>query len=616
MDQADAVFALDEPDPSWVSVAGLQCQLRDLFATRPPFRAVAGALEAIATLLDAEYAVVHACVAARPLSEEWSRPDFALRASLRDHVNEAMMGVLEADEPRCKRIGGGTENIDYAVTAAVLYDSNAEPVGSMALVFKDTGRAHAYEMLVQLEAIAGFLALLLAQPSGPGSVSAGSVTQPLDCVDGSNPLRLLLQVATDLASQHDLDQVAVGVVDGANVRVALVNNELDLRPSNPGVRCIREAMSECLDLGDPVRFDGAGDKPGYRLHAAWRRERDAGVVASLPISVEGKTVAIVSMATVRAASLDEAALQSIAKEVEPYALLLPVTRLATRSLRIHTWDSLRGVAQALRKRGRRAVLLAALAVTLVSWLAFGTLNYQLTVPCTVAALDPRVVSCPRDGILSDLFAKPGDIVRKGQLLALLDSHDDELRRAELDAEQLAIEAQIDVALSEYDSGGLRVLEAQRNGVRSKIAVVSRRIEHARVRAPIDGIVLAGELREQLGARIAMGEPLFEVTRYDGGRVKMRIPEQHVIAAREATQQTFLALARPDDEFVLRDFQLAPASSVMDGKNVFVAEARIDESVDGLPPGIEGFAILDIGPRPALWVMSHRVVDWLRLNFWL
>ncbi|MFK7742251.1 MAG: efflux RND transporter periplasmic adaptor subunit [Planctomycetota bacterium] len=610
MSSTEEVFALDESDPSWVSVSDLQCQLRAQFATRPAFRAAATALESIAQLLQADYAVVHACVSSRPLSEEWSRPGFALREALREHVNAAMIKSLELNQSSCVRLT--SNDGETAVVMAVLYDGMAEQIGSIGLVFRHANRAHAYEVLVQLESLAGFLSLLLSDTK---SANTSSVPDMLPG-EASDPNRLMLRLASELTQKHGLDQIALGIVERGQVQVLLVNSDLDMRASNPGVTQIREAMTECLDLEIPIRANGDEREPSYRLHEAWRNQRGSGTVASMPLAIDDKTVAILSAASSGSDALPEAALRNMQAEAAAFAPLLPLTRLASRSLREHVKDTGRSVWRRLRARKRRLLFASAAALATASWLLFGTLEYHLTVPCVVAAREPRTIACPRDGVLSELYVRPGDRVRRGQLLAELDSHDDQLSLAELESEAIAIDAQMDVALGEHNTGELRVIEAQRDGLSAKIAIVSKRIERAEIRSPLEGVILAGELREQLGARLAMGDALFEVARFDGGRIEMRIPEQHVLDAQTSTAQSFRPHARPDVQHELSEFRLSPASSVKDGKNVFVAEALVDTTVAGMPPGMEGFAIIDVGRRSALWVLSHRLVDWLRLNFWL
>ncbi len=605
----DELFVLDEPPPRWVSVAALQCQLRSLFVAKPLHRALAQSLEEIGALLEADYVVTHARCGPQPLSEEWCRRDLNLSETLRDQVNRAMIEAGASDMAQCVRLTG--EVGDFAVVAAVIYGDNADQVGCAGFVFRDCSRAHAYEVLVQVEALVGFLALLITERSRRIQPLATGLDNAM-----GDPLRLLLQLVADVSSRYHLEQVAVGVVEEHRVRVALVNGELDLRASNPGVRVLRDAMTECLDLGEPIRLGGSKPSEEFRLHAAWLRHRGCGTVATVPLEVEGSTVAVVAVASAEADGLRDQLLAAIAQEISVYASLLPVSRLATRSLRRHAMDSVDATFARLGSRLQRTALGLALVVATLLWLIFGTMTYRVTVPGTVAPAGVRVVSAPRDGILAELYVRPGDQVHSGQLLAELDSHDDQLALAELEAEAASLQAQVDQALGEHDSGALKVLEAQRRGVLARMQIVARRIEQARVRATGDGIVVSGELREKLGARLAMGDALFEIARFDGARIELRVPERVVIDARRASAASFVAAAAPDVVHDLEGLRLAPASSVHDGKNVFLGEAEASRSLADLPPGLEGFAILEVGPRAAGWVLGHRLLDWLRLNFWL
>ena len=609
MTLGDELYVVDEIGPGWISVSALQCGLRELFASKPPHRAVALALEQIASVFDADYAVIHACFGVQPLSEEWSSEGFALSEALREQINNSMGSVTD-DEARCTRFR--MDEHELAVTVATMFDEGADASGKVALVFKDRGRAQAYEVLAQFESIVGFVGLLLS--SRPSS-STGAVLESLTQDEVGQPLRLLLRLVSQLSARHDFDQVAIGTVSGRSVQVALVNHDIEPRASNPGVRRIQQAMLECLDVGEPIQ---AGPEEGtrYRLHEVWQRSREGGPVASIPLLLDSEIVAVVSVACPAGQSLSESVLRDIQASFAPYVPLIPFSRQVTRSLFRHARDTFAAQWERTRGKKKRTLIVAALGAMMMLWLFAGTLTYRLTVPCVVRAMDRRVASCPRDGVLAELYARPGDLVQKGQLLAELDSHDDELTKAELDAEILALDAQIDAALGEFDSGKLRVLEAERAGLVAKVAVVVKRIEHAKIRAQIDGVVLAGELREHLGARIAMGDNLFELARYDGAIIEMRVPEHLVLAARQSRSQRFIAKATPGKEYELRGFRVAPATTVHEGKNVFIGEAELAETVQGLPPGIEGFAVVEVGPRRAFWVLTHRILGWLRLNFWV
>ena len=95
-----------------------------------------------------------------------------------------------------------------------------------------------------------------------------------------------------------------------------------------------------------------------------------------------------------------------------------------------------------------------------------------------------------------------------------------------------------------------------------------------------------------------------------------MPEHQVLDAQQIVGIVFRAAAAPDVEHTLTNHRLAPASTVVDGKNVFLCDADAGDTMAAMPPGMEGFAVLDVGSRPAWWLLSHRFLGWLRLNFWV
>ena len=130
------------------------------------------------------------------------------------------------------------------------------------------------------------------------------------------------------------------------------------------------------------------------------------------------------------------------------------------------------------------------------------------------------------------------------------------------------------------------------------------------------MILDGDLRELVGGKLSIGDPLFELARYDRMSIVLKIPEHLVLSARECVSAIFAASARPETSYPLDGLRIAPASTVLDEKNVFLGESLTTATLEGLAPGMEGVARLDAGFRPAWWVLSHRLIDWLRLNFWV
>lgn len=600
-----------------MSLTALQCDLRALFANRPTNRALLEVLQRIGDRLGAAYAVVHARLGVHLLSEEWQEPRRAIDNETREFVNSTLWEAISAEEAMCTRIPGGDGK--SVLITAIMYDQDIEPSGGAALVIRDCDKSRALQVLAQLEGVLGFLSLLIGGSHSDGQrLAERRSIEPHNAA--SHPVRLAYALISDLEARYGFDLTAIGFVDKQRVEISAVSGVDDLRPSNPGVAILRAAMEECLDRGAPVVYlglDGSDNSDDCRLHAQWSGENNGNPVASLPLVCMNEVVAIVSMSQGAGTKLTLEQVQLIAEELSGYAALVPLTRAASRGVARHVKDSLRDAGRNLFAPGRRRSLAALVGVAgLILWLAFGSLNYTFTVPCVVKATDRRTISCPRTGVLAELFVQPGDRVRAGQLLAALDANDEYLKRAELRAETESLDALIDHAVATRDSGQLRIHEAKKRSLVAQLRIVDARIGQAQIRAPQDGLILEGDLRELLGGRLKMGDRLFELARYDQASISLRIPEKLVLAAHECDVAEFAPTARPNTVYRIQDLRIAPSSTVFDGSNVFLGEGTVPIDLDELPPGMEGTAHIDAGPHSSWWVLTHRVTDWLRLNFWL
>jgi len=56
--------------------------------------------------------------------------------------------------------------------------------------------------------------------------------------------------------------------------------------------------------------------------------------------------------------------------------------------------------------------------------------------------------------------------------------------------------------------------------------------------------------------------------------------------------------------------------MVNGQNVVLAEAEIEGQSDWMRSGMSGYANVKAGWQPVWWILGHRVIDGLRLGFWL
>ncbi len=54
---------------------------------------------------------------------------------------------------------------------------------------------------------------------------------------------------------------------------------------------------------------------------------------------------------------------------------------------------------------------------------------------------------------------------------------------------------------------------------------------------------------------------------------------------------------------------------MEGKNYFRIEGHMEEKSERLRPGMEGIGKITVDRRKLIWVWTHQLIDWLRLQAW-
>jgi len=290
---------------------------------------------------------------------------------------------------------------------------------------------------------------------------------------------------------------------------------------------------------------------------------------------------------------------------------------AGRSLLAHAWIALRrGMREIFTNRGWGTKLKLMLPIATALWLVFGTLVYELKVPCTIEPADARQLGAPGDGLLASIYAMPGDPVAEGDVLCEFDTAELRLDKLKLESEIAIREIEEARALAAGEPLQLQLARANRRELEASVALVDHRIEAAQVRAPLDGVVVSGDLRERIGDVFAKGEPLFEVATTEGWSLELEIPESDVPEVEPGMSGRFSSLARPEEG---HDFQLQaiePSARTQGGNNVFVAEADAELEDAWMRAGMQGLAKIEIGERVAWWVLFHRAEDWFRLHLWL
>ncbi|MCP3987043.1 MAG: HlyD family secretion protein, partial [bacterium] len=141
------------------------------------------------------------------------------------------------------------------------------------------------------------------------------------------------------------------------------------------------------------------------------------------------------------------------------------------------------------------------------------------------------------------------------------------------------------------------------------------LARARIVAPFAGIVVAGDLSQEIGGAVRRGEPLFEIAPLDEYRVILKVDEAQIADLEVGQRGELLATALPGTPFPLVVTRITPVAETHDGLNTFRVEAELEQASTRLRPGMEGVGKIDIGQRRLVWIWSRSLIEWFRLWSW-
>lgn len=401
---------------------------------------------------------------------------------------------------------------------------------------------------------------------------------------------------------------SIGVLEDETLRLAGSSHPAELRPGQPAEAGLLDAMQEALDQHQSVGWPAVAGRDAITL--AQRQLAASGSACSLPL-VDGTRI-------VGALTLERAAPPFSAAEL---ALLDDLSRLAGPVFELKRQLALpwhRRAHQAVRDRlatpSRKSITLGVAVLVVILALAV-PLPWRVSAPARLEGAVQRAVVAATDGYLQQANVRPGDRVRMGQVLAELASQDMELERRRRESELRQHENAYRAAQARADRSQMVAFQAKAAEAQALLSLVEAQLQRARIEAPFDGIVLKGDLTQNLGAPVQRGEVLMVLAPNDSFRLILEVDESDIAAIRPGQRGELALAAQADRTLAFITRRIVPVASTADGRNFFEVEASLEQAVAQLRPGLSGVAKVDAGWRPLGWMLGHRAFDWLRLAWW-
>jgi RND family efflux transporter MFP subunit len=442
-------------------------------------------------------------------------------------------------------------------------------------------------------------------------------------------LGMLAEPGRDEAARWAVNRIAQGLPcrqvllaraddAGESVDLLAVSGTASFEPRTNLLAAAREALLDAVLTGGaqhpgPDQPDGAPPLAASAL-ADYVQEAQAGAALALPLEHRGARVGALLLDFASPPGPETAAFaQTLALALAP-ALALHDT--ASRSLWQHARDSGRSGLQAIagpRRPGLKlaAVLAGVALLVAVVW----PVTYRVGAPATVEGRVQRAAVAPFDGFIQESAVRAGDRVKAGDLLARLDDRDLRLEEAKWQAQAEVAERKAREALARSAAVAVQLARAESDEAQAQLALVRGRLERAAVTAPFDGVVVRGDLTQQLGAPVEQGKVLFEVAPLDAWRVVLQVDERDVLQVRQGAAGELVLSGLPGERHRITVAKVAPVALAEEGRNAFRVEAEVQGASPLIQPGMEGVGKVEAGERSLAWIAFHRIFDWMRYTLW-
>jgi RND family efflux transporter MFP subunit len=428
-------------------------------------------------------------------------------------------------------------------------------------------------------------------------------------------------LATEIANRTGARAVAVGW-RRRSVRVQALSHGLAFSRGTDRVRALTAAMEEAIDHERSIALPLAPEAAafGTQAHARLLSQDKAGAVLTVPMVAADRQVGAITLEWDEAGALTQDQVD-LAEAIAAFAgpVLLTMHR-GERALALRAGDIVWREAGRLLGPGHLTLKLTTLAVAgVVAFFALFTTEYRIAAKATVEGETRRTVAAGLDGYIATQGARAGQTVRRGDVLATLDSGELTLQRLRWQAQREQRRTELDRALAGGQRADVNIAQAQISEANAQIALLDEQIARTRIVAPFDGIVLSGDLSQSVGSAVQRAQTLFEIAPLDAWRVVARVPDSEIQRIAPGQRGTLVLTALPDDRFPLAVTMVTPVAETSDGANAFRVEARLeappDVAIERLRPNMEGAAKIEVGRHHLIWIWTHRLIESARIWLW-
>jgi RND family efflux transporter MFP subunit len=517
-------------------------------------------------------------------------------------------GEAGADAARCQL--AYPVRVDGQLRGVVGIDLEPRPEAQLRISMRD------------LQWGSGWLEVLLRRHSDPQEAARLRLKLALDLISSLIEHKGLKEgasaFATELAAKLGCDRVTLGLLKGNRVKVVAISHSGQFDRRANVMRAVEEAMDEAIDQRHTVVYpaERASQQVVALSHANLVREAESGSAITLPLESAGEVVGALTLERATGFQFDALSVEICEAVAAVAGPIVELKRANERGLLAHFGQWTRDIWAKIVGPGHPIFKLVILAVAgLAAFLAIATGDFRVSANATVEGEVQRAISAPFAGYVKEAYLRAGDTVEQGQVIARLDDRDLRLERIRLVGQRGQYEKQQRDAISKHDRSQAGMISAQLEQVDAQLDHVDQQLARVELIAPFNGVIVSGDLSQNLGTPVERGSVLFEVAPLKDFRVILQVDERDLSEVSVGQKGELTVASMPEDRVGFTVTKITAVNVAEEGRNVFRVEARLDDTTARVRPGMEGVGKIYVEERKLVWIWTHTLTDWARLWVW-
>jgi Barrel-sandwich domain of CusB or HlyD membrane-fusion len=241
--------------------------------------------------------------------------------------------------------------------------------------------------------------------------------------------------------------------------------------------------------------------------------------------------------------------------------------------------------------------------------------YRPTRNCSVEPSSRRYVASPIEGRLKSVLVRPGEEVKKGQLLAKIDDSQITRDLAAAQAELQTHSKKRDIALAGRAAGDMRIAQLECQQSQLRIESLTEQLQRLEIVSPADGVLVQGDWFGNEGMPVTFGQSLFEVAPLDRMIAEVHLNAEDLPWVRVGTPAILRSETSLTETWRGTIARMEPQAEIIEDKAVFIGEMEVENTHRLFRPGMKAEVVVNAGNKSLGWVLFRKPYQWLQ-NQWI